>query len=93
MRQNKHGIYELFTQEKEVLRITTSVKNCIVHFFHSDFRRCLIVDEHLEKLSQKHFKTKFAKIDVDNAPFLVTKLQIQVLPVILCFIDGIVVET
>jgi len=29
------------------------------------------------------------KIDVTNAPFLVTKLKVQVLPCVLSFIDGV----
>lgn len=28
-------------------------------------------------------------INVENAPFLVTKLRVQVLPCVICFIDGI----
>lgn len=29
---------------------------------------------------------------VDNAPFLVTKLKVQVLPCVICFIDGVGVD-
>lgn len=36
-----------------------------------------------------HFDTRFVKIDVTNAPFLVTKLKVQVLPCVLSFIDGV----
>lgn len=32
------------------------------------------------------------KIDVENAPFLVTKLKVQVLPCVLAFIGGICVD-
>ena len=76
----------------------------MAHFFHKDFRRCQIVDQHLEVLAllratelmislqglaKKHYKTKFIKVDVDNVPFLVVSLKIQVLPCIIAFIDGI----
>jgi hypothetical protein len=75
------------------------------HFFHKDFRRCQIIDEHLEvhsyphqsansgqTLSKKHYQTRFIKVDVENVPFLVVSLKVQVLPCILAFIDGIGVD-
>ena len=39
-------------------------------------------------LAPKHFDTRFVKISVDNAPFLVTKLKVQVLPCVIAFVDG-----
>ncbi len=92
MRENNHGVYENVTEEKEILRLTTKVKQCVIHFYHKEFRRCQIMDEHLELLSKKHFKTKFAKIDVENAPFLITKLQVQVLPCLVAFVNGVSVD-
>ncbi|CAG8696069.1 2216_t:CDS:2 [Ambispora leptoticha] len=92
MRANDHGTLTEVTEEKEVLKITTSTKNCVVHFFHKEFRRCQIMDKHLKTLAQKHFKTRFLKIDVENAPFLVEKLNVQVLPCVICFIDGVSVD-
>ena len=51
------------TDEKEVIRVTAYVfhavrrvvcsdgrsneKRCIIHFFHTDFKRCQIMDKHL----------------------------------------------
>jgi hypothetical protein len=43
-------------------------------------------------LAKKHFDTRFLKMNVENAPFLVTKLKIQVLPCVLAFIDSISVD-
>jgi hypothetical protein len=43
-------------------------------------------------LAKKHFDTRFLKINVDNAPFLVTKLKVQVLPCVLCFVNGVSVD-
>lgn len=42
-----------------------------------------------QTLASSHFDTRFLKINVDNAPFLVTKLKVQVLPCVLVFVDGI----
>jgi thioredoxin-like negative regulator of GroEL len=89
MKQRNHGIYDIITSEKEILKITTSTKFCVVHFFHKEFRRCQIMDKHLMTIARKHFKTRFVKIDVENASFLVEKLKIQILPCVVCFVDGV----
>lgn len=84
-----HGTYQEIRSEKEVLSITTSNERVIAHFFHVDFARCQIMDKHLQILAQRHIHTRFIKINVDNVPFLVTKLQIQVLPCVMPFVNGI----
>ncbi|KAF8952554.1 hypothetical protein CPC16_004577 [Podila verticillata] len=92
MMESEHGIYKDITDEKEVMDITTKSKHCVIHFYHSDFRRCMIVDKHLEELAKKHIKTKFVKIKVENAPFLVEKLQVKILPCVISFTDGLAVD-
>ncbi|WAR03158.1 PHLP3-like protein [Mya arenaria] len=56
--------------------------------------RQIIDDESLaeETLTEKYFETRFAKINVDKAKFLVEKLKIRVLPALLCFKKRIVVD-
>ncbi|KAG0332479.1 hypothetical protein BG004_001255 [Podila humilis] len=92
MAENEHGFYKDITDEKEVMDITTKTKHCVIHFYHSDFRRCMIADKHLETLAKKNIKTRFVKIKVENAPFLVEKLQVKVLPCIIAFTDGVAVD-
>ncbi|XP_059144869.1 uncharacterized protein LOC131932009 [Physella acuta] len=94
LRKLSFGEYTLIPDEKSFLDLTTStsVENCIVHFFHPDFRRCAIVDSHFEILCKKYFKTKFAKLNVEKSNFLITKLKIQMLPAILCFKKSLVVD-
>lgn len=48
--------------------------------------------DHIQAIAHKHFQTKFVKIEVENAPFLVNRLQIQTLPCVVSFIDGIGVD-
>jgi len=43
-------------------------------------------------LAKKHFDTRFLKINVENCPFLVTKLKVQVLPCVLAFVGGVSVD-
>lgn len=42
-----------------------------------------------QTLAPKHTDTRFLRINVDNAPFLVTKLKVQVLPSVFAFVDGV----
>ena len=47
-------------------------------------------NEEWEKtLAPKHFDTRFLRMNVENAPFLVTKLKVQVLPCVLAFVKGV----
>ncbi|KAJ9627314.1 hypothetical protein H2203_003776 [Taxawa tesnikishii (nom. ined.)] len=88
-RNSDYGTYIVVKDEKAVMDITTSARFCVVHFMKPDFNRCRIMDQKLEALAPKHFDTRFLAIDVENAPFLVNKLKIQVLPCVICFMDGV----
>eukprot|EP00032_Breviata_anathema_P001973 JZ554625.1.p1 GENE.JZ554625.1~~JZ554625.1.p1 ORF type:complete len:183 (+),score=51.56 JZ554625.1:90-638(+) len=83
-----HGMYREVV-EKEFLPEVTSSHHVVCHFYHNDFRRCKILDSHLEKLAPRHPEAKFIKLDVTKAPFFVEKLKIQVLPTTICFRDGV----
>lgn len=90
--QGSTGGYQEIKDEKAIMDITTQTKLVVVHFFRSDFNRCRILDTHLEVLAPKHFDTRFLRINVDNCPFLVAKLKIQVLPTLLAFVNGTTVD-
>ena len=89
MKETSHGTYMEIKDEKNLMDITTSTKLSVVHFMKPDFNRCRIMDEKLRVLAEKHFDTRFVSINVDNAPFLVVKLGIKVLPCVIAFKDGV----
>ena len=91
MNYRDHGKFTDILEEKSFLELTTSVDRCVVHFYHPDFRRCSIMDNHLTSLSEKHFETKFVKISAEKPKFVVNKLKIHVLPAVLCFVKGIII--
>jgi len=86
------GNYTEMKEEKALMDLTTKVKYAVVHFAKDDFARCRVMDSHLEILAPKHFDTRFLKMNVENAPFLVTKLKVQVLPCVIAFVDGVSVD-
>ncbi|KAH7914229.1 thioredoxin-like protein [Hygrophoropsis aurantiaca] len=89
MHNNAHGQYTEVTNEKEVIRISANEPRCIIHFYHTNFRRCEIMDKHLAKLAPKYFSTRFIRVFVENVPWLVERLAIKVLPCVICFADGV----
>jgi thioredoxin-like negative regulator of GroEL len=94
LQENKikgHGDYREITEQEFLPQVTTS-KNVVVHFYHKDFERCKIVDHHLREIARNHLEAKFLYLNAEKAPFFIQKLQIQVLPTIICFIDGIAVD-
>lgn len=92
MRNSDYGVYTEIKDEKQVMDITTKAKYSVVHFMKPDFSRCRTMDVKLEALAPKHFDTRFISVNVENAPFLVAKLKIQVLPCVICFVNGVGVD-
>ena len=89
LRNEGYGTYARLTDEKALMELTTSTEYCVVHFYKPDFNRCRIMDGHIEALAPIHLSTRFLKIDVEHAPFLVTKLNIKVLPCVIAFVEGV----
>lgn len=92
LRSEGFGSYDQIKDEKALMETTTTTKYCIVHFFKPDFNRCRIMDEHLSALAPVHLQTRFLRIDVEHAPFLVEKLKVKVLPCVIAFVDGVGVD-
>lgn len=84
-----HGKLSEMKVEKDVIQATLKNKRTIIHFYHPDFRRCRLMDKHLESLAARHLGTRFIKVHVANVPFLVFKLEIKVLPCVITFVDGV----
>lgn len=45
---NLHGTYAEISDEKALMEIVTASKWCMVHFFKDGFKRCAVMDGHLE---------------------------------------------
>ncbi|KAL3241610.1 Plp1p [Nakaseomyces bracarensis] len=86
--QEGYGKLNEIAQESELMKLTTKNARVVIHFQLEKFPKCRYMNEKLEQLSGKYIKTKFFKINVENAPFLVEKLAIKVLPFVICYING-----
>ena len=50
------------------------------------------MDLHLREIAKKHLETRFVSINAEKAPFFITKLQLQVLPTVVLFTDGVALD-
>ena len=89
--------YATLKSDDEALRFTTEHERAVLHFRHPDFARCSIMDDHLDRISQRHSyaeasgeEVAFARVDVTHVPFVVEKLGVRVLPCVIGFSKGIV---
>lgn len=71
--------------ERDLLQATIKEPFLIAHFYDESFRRCSIMNAHLEHLSKEHPEVNFVKIKVQNAPFLTGKLLVKQLPCVIVF--------
>mmetsp|Transcript_5162 Transcript_5162/g.8056 ORF Transcript_5162/g.8056 Transcript_5162/m.8056 type:complete len:252 (-) Transcript_5162:473-1228(-) len=88
MESKGHGTYNDVNEEEFLPEVTGAFQVCC-HFYHQEFERCRIVDKHMGILAKKYFDTKFIKVHAPDAPFFVQKLNVQVLPCILFFRNGV----
>jgi len=90
---NGHGELRTISQD-EFLAECTSSKHVVVHFFHSEFRTCEVMDHKLRRIAShpRHLSCKFVRIDAEKAPFFVVRLKIQTLPTVIVFENGQSVE-
>lgn len=73
------------TKEHELMNFVTAHDLVIIHFYQENFAKCNIVNSLLAQLAQRHLGPLWLSINVKNAPFLVEKLQIKVLPCIVVY--------
>lgn len=83
-----YGSLHHCSHEREVVEATTCTPRLVIHFSNPEFRRCKIMTEHLAKLAKKYECTRFMEIRPQETPFLVAKMNIKVLPCVVCIVDA-----
>lgn len=82
------GSLNIVSSEKELMDAVVKTPTAIVHFFQPTFARCKAMNEVLRDLAEKHMSLHVMAITAENAPFLVSKLSIKVLPFLLIYKNG-----
>jgi thioredoxin-like negative regulator of GroEL len=78
---------------QEWFQVVKDNERVICHFYRPSTWRCQLVDKHLALLAAKHLEAKFIKLDAEKSPFLAERLQIVVLPTIVCTKDNFTLDT
>ena len=78
--------------EEDFLKEVTGTEWVVVHFYHTEFFACKVVDKHMRLIAPKHRGCKFLYLNAEKCAFFVTKLMIRILPTIIVFQNGVVVD-
>mmetsp|Transcript_9201 Transcript_9201/g.20514 ORF Transcript_9201/g.20514 Transcript_9201/m.20514 type:complete len:186 (+) Transcript_9201:87-644(+) len=79
-----HGEYEMI-EEKEFFNEAKKSDFIVVHFWRPSTWRCEVMDKHLRQLCQKHWGTRFIKVNAEKSQYLAERLHIWCLPsLVLC---------
>lgn len=83
-----HGSYHEVGDQAEWFQEVKSNERVICHFYTPTNKYCQVVDKHLEKLAHQHIETRFIKINGEKSPFLAQRLNIVIIPTIVCTKDN-----
>lgn len=73
------------TDEKELMATVAATETAIVHFYEPEFARCQAMNSLLRIFAEKHLPIRVVAIEAHNAPFLVSKLRVKVLPLVVAY--------
>lgn len=88
VRNKSYGELETIESESALIQVASKSKKAIVHFSLEKFEKCQYMDQKLKTLAEEHLTVKFVRINVENCPFLVAKLDIKVLPFVIGYKNG-----
>uniref|UniRef100_A0A7S0LHG4 Thioredoxin domain-containing protein n=1 Tax=Coccolithus braarudii TaxID=221442 RepID=A0A7S0LHG4_9EUKA len=83
-KHNGHGSLTKITEQKEFFDAAKSSEKLICIFTRESNRYGQMMKEHMTVLCQRHLEARFVWVDAENAPFLTDRLNIYMLPTIVC---------
>mmetsp|Transcript_20134 Transcript_20134/g.51890 ORF Transcript_20134/g.51890 Transcript_20134/m.51890 type:complete len:203 (+) Transcript_20134:53-661(+) len=87
-RRNDHGTLQVITDQKEFFDACKKSKRCIILFYRTGNKWCDVLTDHFRALASRHMEAKFMKVDAENSPFLVERLNVWMMPTIICTKEG-----
>lgn len=82
------GTIHYYTNEQELMSSVTKSEVSILHFYQPSFPRCQSMNDLLAVFAEKHLPVHVMAIQAENAPFLVSKLRVKVLPFVVIYRKG-----
>jgi len=91
-RSKGHGTYSEIGDQKDWFEEVKKNERTICLFYrnttNASDKYTQVLDKHLQQLAVKHMETRFIKINAEKSPFLAQRLNIVLLPTILCTKDN-----
>ena len=87
-RHNGHGSLSKISDQQEFFGAAKVSNRLICCFTRNSNKYGKAMLEHMEMLAQKHLEARFVWVDAENAPFLTDRLNIYMLPTIVCVMDN-----
>ncbi|KAG7661752.1 uncharacterized protein J8A68_004700 [[Candida] subhashii] len=85
---NELGEIIFIESEKNLMNLIIKQKYSIISFYQPNFSKCQLMNSKLKLLCENHLNLKVFAIKAENAPFLVEKLNIRILPCVIIYKDG-----
>lgn len=85
---NGHGTFVKINDQQEFFAAAKKSSRLVAMFTRDSNKYGAIMKEHLSLLAQKHLEARFIWVDAENAPFLTDRLNIYMLPTIVCIKDN-----
>lgn len=83
-KNNGHGGMTKITDQKDFFAVTKQSERVIALFTRDSNRWGKVMTEHLKNLAPRHMEARFIELDAENSPFITDKLNIYMLPTIVC---------
>merc|ERR1719359_2332486 len=83
-----HGKLTKINDQQEFFAAAKKSDRMVVIFTRNSNKYGKVMLEHCELLSQRHLEARFIWVDAENAPFLTDRLNIYMLPTIVCVKDN-----
>merc|ERR1711907_732315 len=85
---NGHGKLDKINDQQEFFAAAKKSNRMVVIFTRNSNKYGKAMLEHAELLAQRHLESRFIWVDAENAPFLTDRLNIYMLPTIVCIKDN-----
>jgi len=87
-KMNGHGKLMKINDQQEFFGAAKQSERMIVVFTRNSNKYGKAMLEHAELLAERHLEARFLWVDAENAPFLTDRLNIYMLPTIVCIKDN-----
>jgi len=85
---NGHGSLSKICDQKDFFMVSKNSQKVVVLFTRDANKYGQMMREHMTVLAQCHMEARFVWVDAENAPFITDKLNIWMLPTIVCIVDN-----